>query len=128
LLCAPLHLAGVEIIIAVDHPNLRGELAELGLLSNLVRDLRGIFMNGVGERVTLFPFARGHSELISPTNELISPGAEPLPIATVTALQAFMSENNDESCPRCCTAYLTAPMRSLPPARLFISDQTVPKT
>jgi len=39
LLCAPLHLAGVEIIIALDHPNLSGELAELGLLSNLVRDL-----------------------------------------------------------------------------------------
>ena len=40
----------VEIIIALDHSNLRGELTELGLISNLVRDLRVIFMNGVGER------------------------------------------------------------------------------
>ena len=35
LLCAPLHLAGVEIIIALDYPNLSGELAAFGLLSNL---------------------------------------------------------------------------------------------
>jgi len=35
LLCAPLHLVGVEIVITLDHPNLRGEFAVLGLLSNL---------------------------------------------------------------------------------------------
>jgi len=56
-------LPDVEIIIALDHSNLRDELTELGLISNLVRDLRVIFMNGVGERVALFPFASGHSGL-----------------------------------------------------------------
>ena len=54
LLCAPLHLAGFEIIIALDYPNLSGELAELGLLSNLRCDGSVIFMNSVGQRVTLF--------------------------------------------------------------------------
>ncbi len=49
--------------MALDHPNLGGELTELGLISNLVCDLCVIFMNGVGERVALFPFARGHSGL-----------------------------------------------------------------
>jgi hypothetical protein len=33
LLCRPLHLAGIEIVIALGYPNLIGALAELGLLA-----------------------------------------------------------------------------------------------
>jgi hypothetical protein len=32
LFSRPFHLAGIEIVIALEYPNLRGELAELGLL------------------------------------------------------------------------------------------------
>src|SRR4029077_7160207 len=66
LLCAPFHLAGIEIVMALDHPNLRGELAEFGLLSNLVRDLSGIFMNSIGQGVALFSFAGGDDRLNIP--------------------------------------------------------------
>ena len=47
LLCRPLHLAGVEIIVALDYPDLGSELAELGLAPNLGRNLRIIFMNSI---------------------------------------------------------------------------------
>jgi len=63
LLCGPLHFAGIEIVIALDYPNLRGMLAELGLLSNLRRELSVIFMNGIDKRIALFSFARGHRGL-----------------------------------------------------------------
>ncbi len=33
--------------MALDYPNLRGELAELGLLPNPGRDRRVIFMNSI---------------------------------------------------------------------------------
>ena len=44
----------IEIVIAFDYSNLRGELAELGLLSNLRCDGSVIFMNRLGQRLTLF--------------------------------------------------------------------------
>ena len=47
-------MRSIEIVIAFDYSNLRGELAELGLLSNLRCDGSVIFMNSVGQRLTLF--------------------------------------------------------------------------
>ena len=47
-------MRSIEIVIAFDYSNLRGELAELGLLSNLRGDGGVIFVNSVGQRVTLF--------------------------------------------------------------------------
>ena len=58
LLRRPLYLAGIEIVVALDNADLRSELAELGLTSNLLRDLGVIFMNSVGERVALFSLGR----------------------------------------------------------------------
>jgi len=47
-------MRSIEIVIAFDYSNLRGEFAELGLLSNLRGDGSVIFMNSVGQRLTLF--------------------------------------------------------------------------
>ena len=47
-------MGSIEIVIAFDYSNLRGEFAELGLLSNLRGDGSVIFMNSVGQRLTLF--------------------------------------------------------------------------
>ena len=47
LLCRPLHLAGIEIVIAFDYPHLSRQLAELGLTPNLLRDLSVIFTNSI---------------------------------------------------------------------------------
>ena len=63
LLRRPLYLAGIEIVVAFDNVDLSSELAELGLASNLLRDLSVIFMNSVGQRVALFSLARSHRGL-----------------------------------------------------------------
>ena len=47
LLFRPIHLAGIEIVIAFDNADLGSEHAELGLRLNLTCDLRVIFMDGV---------------------------------------------------------------------------------
>src|SRR5437016_12337724 len=57
LLCPPLHLAGVEIVVAFDYPNLRGEFAELSLLPSLRRPLGVIFTNSLGGCVALLSFS-----------------------------------------------------------------------
>jgi len=61
--CRPRHLARLEIVITLNDPNLGGEIAKLGSLSNLRCNPCVIFMDSTGQRVALQTFGSGRRGL-----------------------------------------------------------------